>query len=90
MIRSILYIKHFLLLILILSCKDVPVTPDNGDKGNVIFMVSSDYFVKNFYSGETNPSYLLIRSYSCFESLSGVAEKWDTDYSKMEISSKTF
>jgi hypothetical protein len=57
--------------------------PVPDDEESVIFMVSSDHFVKNFYTGETNPSYLLIRSYSCFDSLFGVAATWDTDYSKL-------
>ena len=53
--------------------------------GNVNFMVSSDYFVKNFYSGDTNPSYLFIRSYSSFDSLFGVGVTWDTDYSTFKF-----
>jgi len=81
--KSIQCIIHILLLILILSCSDTLFTPDNGYKGNVNFMVSSDHFVKNFYSGDTNPSYLLIRSYSLFDSLFGVGITWDTDYSKL-------
>lgn len=81
--KSIPGIVYILLLTLILSCRDSPFTPDNRDKGNVNFMVSSDHFVKNFYSGETNPSYLIIRSYSAFDSLFGVAATWDLDYSKL-------
>ena len=81
--KSIIGIIYILLLILILSCRDSPFTADNRDKGNVNFMVSSDHFVKNFYSGETNPSYLLICSYSSFDSLFGVGVTWDTDYSKL-------
>jgi len=69
--------------LLIFSCNESPSSEENVDEENVNFMVSSDHFVKNIYSGETNPSYLLIRSYSSFDSLFGVAATWDMDYSKL-------
>jgi hypothetical protein len=86
--RSIQCTTYILSFFLLLSCNDDLVIPPYGDRGNVNFMVTSDHFVKNFYSAETNPSYLLIRSYSCFDSLFGTAFTWDTDYSKLITSDK--
>ncbi len=82
--------------LLFFNCKESSSSEENFDEESVNFMVSSDYFFKNFYSGDTNPSYLLILSYSSFDSLFGVAATWDMNYSKliteekMEISSQTF
>jgi len=46
-------------------------------------MINSYHFVINIYSGETNPSYLLIRSYSMFDSLFGVAAVIGMDTSRL-------
>ena len=54
----------------------------------VSYEISSSHFVKNTYKGETNPSYLLIRSYSSFESLFGVAMTMNTDKSKLITAEK--
>ena len=54
----------------------------------VSYEISSSHFVKNTYKGETNPSYLLIRSYSSFESLFGVAMTMNTDKSKLVTAEK--
>ncbi len=50
---------------------------------NVDFMVAPYSFVKNFYVGETNPSYLIINNYSSFDSLFGVGYVMDMDTSKL-------
>ena len=54
----------------------------------VSYEISSSHFVKNTYKGETNPSYLLIRSYSSFESLFGIAMTMNTDKSKLITAEK--
>ena len=69
--------------LLFFSCKESSSSEENFDEESVNFMVSSDHFVKNFYSGDTNPSYLLIRSYSSFDSLFGVSATWNMDSSKL-------
>lgn len=47
------------------------------------FTVTSNYFVKNTYKGETNPSYLLIKSYPAFDSLFGIGAVMGMDRSKL-------
>jgi hypothetical protein len=70
-----------LIVILLCSCSD---SSGNGvNESTVGFQVTSSYFVKNTYAGETNPSYLLIRSYSSFDSVFGVAVVGTVDPSKM-------
>ncbi len=54
----------------------------------VSFEIASPYFVKNTYKGETNPSYLLVRSYSSFDSLFGVAMTMNADKSKLVTAEK--
>lgn len=61
----------------------LPSTSESAAEENVSFMISSSHFVKNTYSGETNPSYLLIRNYSSFESLFGIAAVMGMDSSKL-------
>ena len=76
--KSFVGILVILSLILTVCCGDSPTTTES-----VGFMISSYHFVKNFYSGETNPSYLIIRSYSSFDSLFGVAAIGGMDRSKL-------
>jgi len=59
----------------------VSVTGCNSNA--VSYEISSYHFVKNTYKGETNPSYLLIRSYASFESLFGIAMTMNADKSKL-------
>ena len=81
--KSILGILVILLLIFSISCGSSPSTTENAAKENVSFMTSSSHFVKNSYSGETNPSYLIIRSYSSFDSLFGIGAVMGMDKSKL-------
>lgn len=84
------------LLLLGASCGQTPRATDNGtgddmalaDAQNtteepVGFMISRYHFVHNSYSGKTNPSYLLIRTYSSFASVFGVGAVMGMDYSKL-------
>jgi hypothetical protein len=50
---------------------------------NVDFMADPYRFVKNFYVGETNPSYLIINNYSSFDSLFRVGAVMYMDTSKL-------
>jgi len=61
--KSILGILVILLLAFTISCSSSPSTTESVAEENVNFMISSYHFVKNFYSRETNPSYLIIQSY---------------------------
>jgi hypothetical protein len=72
-----------LLLIVVLFCSCSHSSGSNIDEENVGFQVTDSYFVKNTYIGETNPSYLIIRSYSSFDSVFGVAVVGKADTSKM-------
>jgi hypothetical protein len=75
--KSILGISVILSVILTISCDD------SQDEESVNFMISSNHFVKNFYLGENNPSYLIIRNYSSFDSLFGIAAVWGLDTSRL-------
>jgi len=68
-------------LVILAGCPSGNET-SNTEK-NVNFMVTSGYFVKNTYKGETNPSYLLVRSCPAFDSLFGVAAVMGMDRSKL-------
>jgi len=81
--KSILGILIILLLAFTISCGSSPSTTENVAEENVSFMISSHHFVNNPYSAETNPSYLLIRSYPSFDSLFGVAATMGMDNSKL-------
>ena len=81
--KSVLGILIILLVMSTFSCDDSQFTEVNVDEENVNFMISSYHFVINIYSGETNPSYLLIRSYSTFDSLFGVAAVIGMDTSRL-------
>lgn len=81
--KSILGILIILLLAFTISCGSSPPTTEGVHEENVNFMISSHHFVKNTYQGETNPSYLIIRSYSSFDSLFGVAAVMRMDTSKL-------
>ena len=81
--KAILGILLVLLLPLNISCGSSPSTPGSVTEKNVSFMKSSSHFVKNTYKGETNPSYLMIRSYPSFDSLFGVATVMGMDTSKL-------
>ncbi len=70
-------------ILIILSASLTISCDDSQDEESVNFMISSNHFVKNFYSGETNPSYLIIRSYSSFDSLYGVAVVMGMDTSRL-------
>jgi len=81
--KSILGILIFLSVILTISCNVSHDGNNSQDRESVNFMISSNHFVKNFYSGETNPSYLIIRNHSSFDSLFGVAAVWGLDTSRL-------
>lgn len=66
-----------------ISCGDAAPTIETAAEHAVSFTKSSYYFVKNTYKGETNPSYLLIRSYTAFDSLFGVGAVMGMDRSKL-------
>ena len=81
--KSILGILIVLLLAPAISCGNSPSATGGASEQNVNFMISSYQFVKNSYSGKTNPSYLLIRSYPSFDSLFGVGAVMGMDKSKL-------
>lgn len=89
--KNLLCILIAPLVILVFACSNVPAADNNmknttttgGEEKNVPYMISSNHFVKNTYKGQTNPSYLLIRSYHTFESLFGVASVMGMDKSKL-------
>jgi hypothetical protein len=81
--KSILGILIILLLASTISCGGTPSTTGNGAEQNVSFTISSYQFVKNTYKGETNPSYLVIRSYASFDLLFGVGAVMGMDKSKL-------
>ncbi len=81
--KSILVTLIVMSVALNLSCDGSPSTTGSAAEKNVSFMISSSHFVKNFYKGETNPSYLIIRSYPSFDSLFGVAAVMGMDSSKL-------
>ncbi|MHB8772860.1 MAG: hypothetical protein ACYC7J_17850 [Syntrophales bacterium] len=58
------------LLMVVLCCG---CSHSSGNEAAVGFQVTTSYFVKNTYRGETNPSYLVIRSYPSFDSVFGAA-----------------
>ncbi|MBN1375871.1 MAG: hypothetical protein JXA01_06925 [Dehalococcoidia bacterium] len=72
-----------LLLALNISCDSPPSASQGAAEENIIFMKSAHQFVKNTYTGETNPSYLIIRSYASFDSLFGVGAVMGMDRSKL-------
>jgi hypothetical protein len=78
--KFILGVLIILLLALTISCGSSPSTIESVDGENVNFMqLSTHYFVSTKYSGETNPSYLIIRSYPVFDSLFGIAVAMGTE-----------
>jgi hypothetical protein len=81
--KSILAILVIPLLVLTISCGSAPSTAGSASEQNISFMTSSYQFVKNTYTGETNPSYLVIRSYPAFDSLFGVGAVMGMDNSKL-------
>jgi hypothetical protein len=81
--KSILGILIIPLLALTISCGSSPSTTGSVAEKNVSFMQSSNQFVKNTYKGETNPSYVVIRSFSSFDSLFGVGAVMGMDTSKL-------
>jgi len=81
--KSILRIVIIPLLALAISCSGTPSATVNAGEKNVGFMKSSYQFIKNTYKGETNPSYLVIRTYSAFDSLFGVGAVMGMDRSKL-------
>lgn len=81
--KSILGILIILLLAPAISCGNSPSATGGASEQNVGFMISSYQFVKNSYSGETNPSYLVIRGYPAFDSLFGVGAVMGMDKSKL-------
>ncbi len=82
-LRSVLFL---LISVLFSGCSDS--SGNNVGEVKVGFQVTASHFVKNTYIGETNPSYLLIRSYPSFDSVFGVAATWDMDISKLVTEDK--
>jgi hypothetical protein len=81
--KTILTILAVLLVALTVSCAGQSPAAGNASEKNVNFMISSYHFVKNTYTGETNPSYLLIRSYPAFDSQFGIGAVMNMDKSKL-------
>jgi hypothetical protein len=81
--KTILSMSIILLLALTISCGVSSSPTGSVAETNVNFMISSYHFVKNSYTGETNPSYLVIRSYSAFDSLFGIGAVMGMDTSKL-------
>jgi len=81
--KSIFGVLIILFMALTISCGSAASTTESGAGENVNFMISSYNFVKNTYSGETNPSYLLIRNYPAFDSVFGVGAVMGMDTSKL-------
>ncbi|MDD5312836.1 MAG: hypothetical protein PHO26_07380 [Dehalococcoidia bacterium] len=81
--KSILSILIVLLVASAVSCGGAQPATEDGSTENINFMISSYQFVKNTYKGETNPSYLIIRSYPAFESLFGVGAVMGMDKTKL-------
>ena len=81
--KKILSMSVILLLALTIFCGVSCSPTGNAAETNVNFMTSSYHFVKNTYTGETNPSYLVVRSYSAFDSLFGVGAVMGMDNSKL-------
>jgi hypothetical protein len=81
--KSIFSKLIILFLAVTISCGSPASTTENVAGENVNFMIGSYLFVKNTYSGETNPSYLLIRSYHSFDSVFGVGAVMGMDTSKL-------
>lgn len=81
--KPILGILIILFLAVTISCGSPASTTGSAAGENVNFMTGSYLFVKNTYSGETNPSYLLIRSYPSFDSVFGVGAVMGMDTSKL-------
>ena len=77
--KTMLAISIMLCLLLTFACANPPAAQETA----VSYEVSASHFVKNTYKGETNPSYLLIRSYDSFESLFGVAAVMNMDMTKL-------
>jgi len=81
--KSITGILLAVLLASAVACGSTQPTAGSGAEQNINFMVSSNHFVKNTYKGETNPSYLVIRSYAAFDSVFGVGAVMGMDSSKL-------
>jgi len=81
--KSILGILTVLLLAATVACSNSPSAPAEVSEKNVGFTVSSNHFVKNTYKGDTNPSYLVIKSYPAFDSLFGIGATMGMDKSKL-------
>ena len=77
-LRAVLFLSIF---VVFCGCSDS--SGNSAGEVKVDFQVVTPYFVKNTYTGETNPSYLLIRSYSSFDSVFGVAMTANVDISKL-------
>lgn len=71
------------ILLLTVSCTSQPASTGNAPEQKIGFMVSQYHFVNNTYKGETNPSYLLIRSYPAFKSQFGTGAVMGMDNSKL-------
>lgn len=81
--KSIIKMVIIPLLAMAVSCSGTPSATVTAGEKNVGFMKSSYQFIKNTYKGETNPSYLVIRGYSSFDSLFGVGAVMGMDQSKL-------
>jgi hypothetical protein len=92
--KSVLCIFLVLSLALTISCESSPSTPtpeatqESFNETNVNFMQSAYHFVKNTYKGESNPSFIMVRSYSSFDSLFGIGSVMGMDNSKLITSEK--
>jgi len=81
--KEILGILIISLMAFTISCGSSPSTTESIAEENVSFMRSQYHFVHNDYLGETNPSYLIIRSYPAFDSLFDTAGVMGMDNSKL-------
>ncbi len=72
-----------ILLMVVLCCGCSNSSGNAGNEAAVGFQVTTSYFVKNTYRGETNPSYLVIRSSASFDSVFGVAAVANVDPARL-------
>jgi hypothetical protein len=92
-LKKFLTVAIILFLIMAVACGGTPSTQATSTQTStqavsaqetpVNYTVSASHFVKSTYKGETNPSYVLIRSYASFDSLFGVAAVMGMDQSKL-------
>lgn len=85
---SIRFRSIILLFSVVLFCGCSSSSGNNAGEQNIGFQATDYYFVKNTYTAETNPSYLVMHSYSSFDSVFGVGAVMNMDRSKLVTEEK--